>query len=260
MIDLIIKSLASRRLEVEPVDGTLNVSQGTGIMARRANLDPSTFLEWLNEKPTETHERYIAGYTNGVKTVMLEPKRSKASEWTFVESAGSLLPSIEVESFVRGVDDATGGDPAWVQPFHDDLVVAWTMRLNHGIRAVTAHQVERWGVTEDRVVSAGRSLLFHHTQNVEWQPTQFDGVQKVRAGDGHDAARLLIAEDVWFTDVDRSWRFAIPTPDLLMAVRRPEATDNLLRAARQEMDGSDYPLTDTIWKLTAKGPGPLEGE
>lgn len=253
MIEALTNALEARRLTVESVAGTLNVSQGKGIMAHKTNLDPAEFFSTLEDKDPAQRARKIAGYANGVKTVLLEPKRSDARNWSFVESAGSLLPTLEVDSFVDGVRDACG-EPAWAQPLADDVIIAWQMRLNRGLRPVTAPQFDDWGVTKDRVVSAGRSLLFHRTRGQAWATLDgHEDVQIMRVGDGHDAARMLVAEDVFFCDIDRQWRFAIPQPDVLLAVSTEAAVGALEAAAHDLFDDAEYPLSRDIWQLTKAG-------
>lgn len=248
MIDSIAEALQNSNLEAENVDGTLNVTRGRGPMARRVNIDPTTFIQWASERDDDGRD--VAAYARGVYAVLLEPKRSDARSWTFVESAGSVYPTIEVEAYRHGVRDASGGEDAWFQELADDLIVAWMMRLDRGMRPVTQAQFEDWGVTVDRVTSAGRSLLFHSTRNTDWKAGDWrEPVRALRVGDGFDAARLFVAEDVFFTEVDSGWRFAFPDPDLLLAVNAPEHTDILAEETRRCFERADEPLSDRVWRL-----------
>lgn len=252
MLTPIADKLRALRLEVEEVGGTLNVVQGSGLMAHRVNVDPSPPRD-LDESELR---RWAAGYANAVKTVLLEPVRSKARHWSFVESTGSILPTIEARSFVEGVRDATGED-AWYEELPDDLVLAWTMRLDRGMRVVTRPQFEDWGVSRDRVVAAARSLLFHNTRESRWVEGDWpEPVRAIRVGDGYDAARILVVEDVFFSDVDKNWRFAMPEQDLLLAVASPDAADVLRSTAQARFEEAAYPLSPAVWRIQSGRPLP----
>lgn len=258
MIEELLDALTARRLAAQEIAGTLNVRAGTGPLARAANLDPTPTLAWIAARPQERRAQDIASWASGVATAMAEPARSDARGWSFVEAAGSIFPTIEGAAYTHGVRDVTGED-AWVQPLGDSgLVVGWILRLRRGIRPLTAAHVEDWNVTVDRVLAAGRSLLYHSTQGRSWSPTDAQDVLALRLGDGHDAARLLIAEDFFFGEVDGRWRFAIPHQDALLAVRSPEHLDALRTAAAREASAAAYPLDPGCWMLRAGRPQPAE--
>lgn len=248
-LSLVVDALREQRLEVSEVDGTLNVAQGTGLMAHKANLQPARLLAALADAPELQAKRLAAGYASGVKAVLLEPVRSKARHWTFVESAGSVLPTIEVRSFAWGVADAAG-EEALIDEIGDELVLAWTMRLSRGMRVVTKPQYDEWGVTRDRMVAAARSLLFHMTRDVDWASGDWpETVYAIRVGDGFDASRILVVEDVFYSQLDVGWRFAMPEQNILLAVSTPDATDALSEVARTMYKTAPYPLSAQIWRL-----------
>ncbi len=253
-MEIVASALRECRIEVEEIGGTLNVSKGSGLMARKANLDPNGVLERIDEATEIEARRLAAGYASGVEAVLLEPKRSKARDWTFVESAGSVLPRLEVRTFVDGVRDACG-EEAWHEELADDVVLAWGMRLDHGSRVVTAPQFEDWGVSRDRVVAAARSLLFHMTRHAEWENGEWpESVYGLRVGDGWDSGRLLVIEDVFFSQVGSEWRFAVPKPDLVLAVATPDASEALAATAHEVYREAAYPLSDKVWCLRGGKP------
>lgn len=252
--DAVIESLRAQRLSVEVVETDagprLEVTQGRGLVARRVSLDIGPLQSWLDRRPERQVPRYLAGYASGVKGVLLEPARSKASDWAFNESAGRLLPNIEVDSFGLGVVAATGGDSPFALPFHDDLVVAYYIQLDMGMRVLTRRQVEAWGATEDRVVTAARSMLFHRTRDVLRGPVEaHPTVQRISVGDSYDAARSLVLADAFFAEIGASHRFSIPSQDeLLLVESADEAQLDALKAATHEAySASDYPLTTAIF-------------
>ncbi len=253
------EALRSRRLEVERVEDTFNVSQGTGIMAHKAHIDPRPLLEELAPEADE-RRRQIAAYASGVKHVLLEPARSKASQWDFVESAGGLLPGLQAPSFSLGVE-AAGGNPPWVRDFPGDIVVAYFIKLDRGIRVLTTDQVERWDVSDDRITSAARSLLFHNTRHHQFKPFEEAGfVRRLRTGDGHDAARFLVVEDVFYTDIDAGFRFSLPTPDHFLSIFEDsgDAVDELKDKTLEVYREADYPLSKTIYRFESGRPVAVE--
>lgn len=252
-------ALRERRLDVERVEDTFNVSQGSGIMAHKAHIDPRPLLEQLSDA-APARRRQIAGYASGIKHVLLEPKRSSAGEWDFVESAGGLIPGIHVSTFTTGVD-AASGSPAWTLDFEEDLQIAYIIKLDRGLRVLTTAQVDRWGVSADRITSASRSLLFHKTRNLNFEPfAAFDDVRRLQAGDGHDAARCLVVGDAFYSDIDDAFRFALPSPDHFLCVfdSTPTALKQLKRATTEVYNDVDYPLSKRLFRFETGTPVPLD--
>lgn len=241
--------LADRRLEVDRVENMLNVKAGSGVIAAKANLDPAPLWAVLEESEPSGYERLIEGYVSGVKHVLLEPKRSKASEWDYVESAGRLLPNVEVHTFRLGAQAAAGELP-WTLDFHEDLVIAYLLDLDMGMRVLTESQVEGWSASIERVTAAARSLLFHKSRNLTPEKLEgFDGVEKINAGDSYDAMRSIVVADVYFSDFDDSYRFSMPTQDALLFTRgHQDAQLEQLRAATDaHFDDATYPLSRSIY-------------
>ena len=254
-------ALRNLRLDVESVEDTFNVQQGTGIMAHRAHLDPRPLLAALSDDP-HRRRRQIAGFANGVKHVLLEPVRSSADEWDFVESAGRLVPSLQVSTFAEGVRQAADDSP-WTVPFVDDLVFAYFIQLDRGLRALTTSQVERWGVSDDRITSAGRSLLFHKTRNLDFEPFKsYAGVERLHAGDDLDAARCLVVADVFYSDLGPDFCFAIPSTSHFLAVQRATSDNRarLQRAADEVYQDAHIPLSTRLFRFDTGKPIPLENE
>lgn len=253
------EALRDRRLEVERVEDTFNVSQGTGITAHKANIDPLPLQENLSEQ-TQVRHRQIAAFASGVKHVLLEPVRSSADEWDFVESAGRLAPAIHSATFELGVRQAAG-KPAWTRPFVDDLRVVYFLQLDRGLRVLTTAQVEDWGVTDDRITSAARSLLFHKTRNHDFSCVDnFESVRRLHVGDGLDAARCLVVADAFYSDVDEGFRFSLPSPDHFLAVfdGQPSSIDELQAATDAVYGDTDEPLSTRIFAFELGKPIPIE--
>lgn len=252
-------ALRSVRLEVERVQDTFNVSQGTGIMAHNAHIDPRPLLERLSDDDA-LRRRQIAAYASGVKHVLLEPSRSKASQWDFVESAGGLIPGVHTTTFELGAE-AAADQPPWSVDLIDDLRIVYFIKLDRGIRVLTTSQVERWDVSDDRITSAARSMLFHETRNLDFQP--FDDsarVERLHRGDGHDAARFLVVADAFYSEIGAGFRFSIPSPDHLLCIRSAddEAVAELQQKTTEVYDEVDYPLCDRVFRFDSGTPVPIE--
>lgn len=253
-------ALRTRRLDVKRVADTFNVSQGTGIMAHKANIDPRTILDELDDD-AEARRRQIAGFASGVKHVLLEPSRSSADEWDFITSAGRLAPAMQVSTFALGVHAASGESP-WTIDFVDDLEVAYIIKLDRGLRVLTKAQVEHWGVSDDRITAGARSLLFHKTRDLGFKSLEsFTAVRRLHAGDGHDAARCFVVADAFYSDIGPDFRFTIPSPDHFLCVfeSTDDSLDELHRATEAVYSEAAYPLSRTLFRFESSKPVAVRG-
>ncbi|MGM0555621.1 MAG: hypothetical protein ACQEVA_04495 [Myxococcota bacterium] len=241
--------LTGMNASVEEAAGTLNVAVGRGITASKANVDPSELVDILDQADEDERNRLIAGYASGVKHVLLEPKRSDAAEWSYEKTAGRLMPSVEVHTFTLGAAAASGGQ-AWTKDYHEDLVMAYLIELDLGMRVLTESQVDDWGVTSDRVTAAGRSLLFHKSRNLKaTKLDDFPVVERFSVGDEYDAARGLVVADVFFSEFDDDFRFATPTKDDFLFVRDDDAAsiEALCAATDARFDEAEYPISRSLY-------------
>lgn len=263
LLESLITSLKALKIEVAEVAGTLNLVKGRGPMAVKTNIDPDGFLSELGERDLDEAgaRRALAGYASGVNTVMLEPKRSKARDWTFEKTAGRIFPRVELWSFIDGVTAATDGDPPFYEPFQEDLVLAYIVRLDMGLRPLTQGQFDDWSATRDRITSAGRSMLFHETREVRWKEVEgHPSVFQLNRGDGLDAGRCTVFADAFFTEVDSGYRFTIPGPHNMYFVKSsdPDAIAALKEATIESWSGQDYPYTTTVFSFQGGRPVPAE--
>ena len=249
--DRLKEALADERLEVDEIGETLNLSRGSGAMEAKVNLDPEPFLTDLEGRDARDRRRRIAGWVRGVKHVLLEPGRSEADEWDFQTAAGSLVMSLEVESFVDGCRAATGS-PAFHERLDEDLVYVYLLELDMGVRVVTEQQFDAWSASPDRVLEGARSMLYHKAQTQD--PTaleDYPGVEQLRVGDGYDAARCRVLDDLMWGEFDATTRLSMPTPDDLYFVR--DGTEahvaDLERATRERFEAATYPLSDALFRF-----------
>ena len=258
LIEAAAQALRELRLEAERIGDTLNVTQGRGRMAVKANLDMDPLLERLDgvADPVE-RARHLGGFASGVKGVLAEPPRSKAREWTYEMTAGRMLPNLESDAFLLGVA-AASEDEAWHTRFSEDLILTVYVELDRGLRVLTRQQVEAWGATDDRIYSAARSMLFHKTRQARRAPLeQTPRVHELRVGDGFDAARSIVVTEVFFTELDEaSFRFAAPHQDALLYVQGTddEALTQLQAATQAAYAEADYPLSPRLYRLDGNRP------
>ncbi len=260
LIEQIVERCRQTHLDIERVADTINVSRGRGGGGARSNVDPLPFVEEWVDAPEEARRRAVAGYVSGIEHALLEPADSEADTWDFSESAGGLLMRLETESFRDGVEAATGSAP-WTQPFHGDLVLVFLIELDMGMRVLDEPQFERWSVTPDRVVSGARSMLFHKANPADPSTLEdYEGVEHLRVGDGCDAARALVLDELFFGEIDDSSRVALPGSDDLLLVRSgDDASYEALEAAAQAYyDEADCPLTPSLFGFEKRKPVPVD--
>lgn len=247
--------LVARRAEVDRVGDTLNVKVGRSMTAARANIDPAGLFDVLEDAASTEHRRLIAGFASGVHQVLLEPKRSKASEWSYEQAAGRLLPNVEVHTFGLGAE-AAGGAP-FTDEFHEDLVLGYFIELDMGVRVFTQAQFDRWSASAGRVSAAARSMLFHKSRDARPAAVDgFDGVEVIHLGDSYDAMRSIVVADLFFAEFDDSFRFSMPSQDALLFVRgHDDAQLAALRAATdQQFEAADYPLSRSLYAFETGKP------
>lgn len=247
-LDQLEAILVARRGQVTRNGATLHVRFGRSLTAAEADIDPSALWARLEDAPTAQHERLIQGFASGVHNVLLEPSRSKAAEWDYREAAGRLLPNIEVETFALGAEAA--GSPAWTQPFHEDLIVAYYFELNIGRRVLSKAQFEGWPQTASQVSAAARSILYHKSRDASPKAVEgFEGVELVHLGDEYDAVRSIIVVDLFFGDFKDSFRVTMPSQDALLFVKgdEPAQIEALRRATAAYLEAADYPLSGSIY-------------
>ncbi|MFB6262025.1 MAG: hypothetical protein ABEL76_00180 [Bradymonadaceae bacterium] len=255
--------LRAAGLEVSRVGDTFNLERGGGSKSVAVNVDPTPFVESLAPEATvDVLHRRLAGYARGIHHAMLEPEDSEAEDWEFTTAAGDLVASVEVDTFAEGVG-AVGGSPAYVDSLADDLVVAYILELDFGLRPLTEEQFERWSATGDRVSSGARSILYHKAQQTD--PAEIDGhevVERLEVGDGYDAARILVIDDLFFNELSDAARFALPTSEHLLFVRDSgdTAVEQLQTAARELYDKAVFPLSSNLFRTDRGRPVPLESE
>jgi uncharacterized protein YtpQ (UPF0354 family) len=248
LLDDLTQALHATRLQATPLDDTLRVQHGVGRLKKDVTLDLLPLQRYLDAHPEERRPA-LAGFASGVAGLLKEPLDPRAAEWTFVDAASRLVPSIEHVAFELGYA-AAGGAPPWLLPFAGNLRVAYYLELDRGLKVLTTPQLEAWQVTRDRVTCAARSLLYHKTGWDTLTPLPDDRADAYRLGDGYDAARALILTDLDYTRMRQGALFAIPHPDLLLLRDPAQSPDDLAAfrdAVARHYDDARYPLSCQIF-------------
>jgi len=247
-------------LEIDVEDGFFEVDHPIGSDDRSVRVEPSEFCEGL-PADDQTARRAIAAYVSGIRHVLLEPAGSDADELEFTEVAGQLGMALHAAPFLVGAE-AAAGRTTWASHLVEDLYFVCFIELDRGMRVLTEHQFERWSATTDRLIAGARSMLFHRAQQTDPEPVEGrESVERLRVGDGYDAARILVVGDLLFGAFDDSSRFSLPTSNDLLFVRdgTDAAVEELGRATDEQVSKTHYPLSPILFELDQGSPKAVDG-
>lgn len=150
----------------------------------------------------------------------------------FVVSGANLLPQVERTRFVAAYQAACN-DPSAHLVHRDlgaDLSVVYVRDAGWRFHYVGRGQVDRWAISEGTVDAGARSNLYHRAE-VSYRATE------VTLGDGYDAARLLLANEVFYQlDQGEGVTMAAPGRDTLLVGEG--VTDVMTR-----FEAATYPLS-----------------
>jgi hypothetical protein len=233
-------ALETFRLSVKDHADGLEVTHGKGLRSRTAIISATV---------SSASQADCVAYAAGLKAALARPLLTAVADWEFTEVAGRLVPTVERVQYREGFLDGGGGTP-WEQPFagpDSDLRIHYYVELDQGHQLLTAAQVETWGVTDDRVMSAARSLLFHKT--MQGEPERHEtGADWYRLGDGYDAARALALPDLNYARTRKGLVCAAPTPyDLLVLDLDGLDVEEFSKAVAAVFAASDYPLSEQLY-------------
>lgn len=172
-----------------------------------------------------------AGITAAIKTP------GELEDEDFRLGAATVMPRIERARFRDAYDAVVvggGGDDAlrmYTQDFGAGLVVAFVREMGWRFTYLPCAQITRWDISADHALSAVRSNLYGRDE-IAWDATS------VGIGDGYDAARAVIAGDLFYARAGADGiPLGIPGSGLLLV--GDGATPDAIRAAH---DASPYPL------------------
>lgn len=162
--------------------------------------------------------------------------------------AAALLPKVERARFGRAYDAVVlgrGGDVAvdglYVRDFGGGLVTAYVQDEGWKFNYVPRGRVRQWDASEDTVHSIGRSNLYHRAE-VDHRASQ------VAMGDGYDAARLVLIDDVFYDRVgEAGCEVAVPGRDVLIVGRPGEKLER--EVIVQAYQKAAYPISPEVFRF-----------
>jgi hypothetical protein len=237
-LERLTKLLASVRLELTPGGD----SGGARIRWEKKDFELAALpLDDLDEAALEGELLAVAA---GVEAAIKAPGRLIPGE-TLRDGVKALLPRVERARFVAAYDAVKAGlglgDDARLlhTPLGGGLVAVHVEDEGWKFTHFTTGRYAGWDTTMGTVASAARSNLYHrealdHT------------ACEVRVGDGYDAGRVMLVEDVFY---DRGGadgvEIAVPGRDLLLIAPPGGA---LVRAAvRDAYAGAKYPISPEVF-------------
>jgi hypothetical protein len=152
-------------------------------------------------------------------------------------------------------EEYTARAPIAHRPFGHGLILGFVIDLPTSYASVDPAKLATWGVTLDQLEAAALAHL--DAVVVETEPVEaVDGVLTVSNRDSYRAVRLL--SPAFRTQMAKRlgspFRAAIPNRDRLLvwpASLAPEAQKRIQEGLRRDLAAQPYPLTETIFEVTA---------
>ncbi len=254
----LLKLLEQSRIDITRDKDTVIASRGRGRHRRQTALDLAPLQNYAASQSQKTPSRSaLCGYAEGIFAYLAEPVRHRLHGASFVEAAGNLHPWLQHIGFGLGFAMASGQE-LWQQPFGPELAVYYLLEIDSGRSFLTRTQIADWSVSSDRIVSGARSMLFHRTMQGELDRGK--PWDKYQLGDGYDATRATILQDLDYFRTERGVLFAMPHTDLLLIADTPllsRKRKELAHKAHEAWETSDYPLSPELYTMVHGKPRPL---
>lgn len=160
--------------------------------------------------------------------------------------AATLLAKVERARFARAYDAVVAGrggdlavDGLYVRDFGGGLVTAYVQDEGWKFNYIPRGRVKTWDAGEDTMHSIARSNLYHRAE-VDYRAAE------VALGDGYDAARVILIDDVFYDRVGAGGcEVAVPGRDLLVVGRPGERLEREVIA--QAYQKARYPLSPEVF-------------
>lgn len=208
LIDRLQALLASVRLTLEP-DG----AGGTLLWEKRRHPVADLCLDDLDPAAEQAELMAIAA---AFDAAIKYPGRLVPGE-DLRQGAAALLPKLERARFARAYDAVVlgrGADPAveglYVRDLGGGLIAAYVQDEGWRFNYLPRGRVAAWDASPDTVHAAARSNLYHRA-------ALDHRAQEIALGDGYDAARAMLMDDVFYDRGDAEGiEVAVPGRDLVM--------------------------------------------
>jgi len=162
------------------------------------------------------------------------------------KGAATLLPKLERARFGRAYDAVVlgrGGDLAvdglYRRDFGGGLVTAYVQDEGWKFNYIPTGRVTQWDASPDTVHSVARSNLYHRA-------ALDHKAAEVTLGDGYDAARGILIDDVFFDRIGESGcEIAMPGRDSLFVGERGASLDRGM--VFKAYESSKYPISPEVF-------------
>jgi hypothetical protein len=187
--------------------------------------------------------RLLCSFADGVAAAALAPRQVTVQELAFETIAGRILMRLEGPLFIEGMRAADAEAPAH-QPWHDGLHIVYWLDTDRGQRPLPQSRFAAWGITLDQLHCAARSILFHRSRHADLAPLPaFPTVERLSVGDGFDAARALVLEEIDWQRAADGLRVAIPDAATLLIQPLSAPAADLRAAAEALHAAAAHPLS-----------------
>ncbi len=233
------------------LSGSVQARVVSGPRGQVVELPPAAVDELLSSyEGPESRRIALTSFARGVAAALAEPTNSTGAEESFASAAATLTPSLEGPLFASGAF-AAGADTPFLVPFAEGVAVAYQFELDLGVRLIRESQVALWGVHPNRIEKAALSILFHRSWGAETTPVE-DGsvIERYGLGDGNDAARALVLDNLFFSRCRDGLTFAAPASDALLIADgvTPQIVEAVGNAAERLSAASDCPLPVSVMR------------
>lgn len=200
------------------------------------------------DAPNPLHaRRLLSSFADGVAAAALAPRQVSMQELAFETAAGRLLMRLEGPLFLEGVRAADSEQPI-SQPWHDGLHIVYWLDLDRGQRPLPQSRFTAWNITLDQLHCAARSILFYRSRDAAPTPLpDFPSVERLSLGDGFDAARALVLEEIAWERAADGLRLAIPDASSLLIQPLSSPPADLSAAAAALYTSTHHPLSTTCF-------------
>jgi uncharacterized protein YtpQ (UPF0354 family) len=144
------------------------------------------------------------------------------------------------------------------RPFLADLIITYVIDERNSVAFINEEQIDAWGVTPQDLHDRAVANLQRRTEESVRYTAVGEGEQRLfiyNSGDGYDATRLLLTENLadWSRAVHGRLVVGIPNRDFLIALG--DANQDVLRsvAAQVQADAAqrEHGLTDQLFTLSS---------
>ncbi len=241
-----LEPLGARLVDFSESD--VSVEAGLGMRKRRVDVPTDELTAWIEQSPDALRLGAVS-FFRGIAAVVLAPRRGRREQTMgFREAAARMVPSLEGPLFEAGAI-AAGAEGPFVTAAFAELNLAYWIELDNGRTPVTHAELERWGVSSDHAQKAALSLAFHRVHEAPpLRETEITGAKRLHYGDGCDAARALLLEQLFFPGKRSSLLFAVPDSETLLTLGDEGEVEAFGDLVGRLFAQSSCPLTNQLFR------------